>query len=94
MLHRLSNPERKMEHLTCFIAGNLALGVQTGAIVGRKAEEYLDLAKALTYTCYQMYVRMPTGEPPPLLPSPLSSRPLCLSLASFCGISSVEEMLA
>eukprot|EP00884_Botryococcus_braunii_P011514 jgi/Botrbrau1/20363/Bobra.0006s0028.1 len=60
----VTDADRKMEHLTCFIAGNLALGVQTGAVVGSKADEYLDLAKALTYTCYQMYVRMPTGLAP------------------------------
>ena len=94
-----------MEHLTCFIAGNLALGVMHGAIadpkkvsavflerkkkLGRKkslaktkthsslsslffptpiqnnkkkSERYLDAAKGITETCYNMYKLMPSGE--------------------------------
>ena len=94
-----------MEHLTCFIAGNLALGVMHGAIadpkkvsavflerkkkLGRKkslaktkthsslsslffptpiqnnkkkSERYLDAAKGITETCYNMYKLMPSGK--------------------------------
>lgn len=51
-----------MEHLTCFIAGNLALGVANGAVEGVKAAQYLGVAKNLTRTCFEMYSKMPTGE--------------------------------
>lgn len=50
-----------MEHLTCFVAGNLALGVEAGAVAGDAATRYLWLAKNLTRTCYEMYRHMPTG---------------------------------
>ena len=55
-------PVQRMEHLTCFIAGNLALGVMEGAVTGAKADRYLDVAKGVTETCYHMYKQMPTGE--------------------------------
>lgn len=51
-----------MEHLTCFVAGNLALGVANGAVDGAKGEQYLGVAKNLTKTCFEMYNKMPTGE--------------------------------
>ena len=54
--------DRRMEHLTCFVAGNLALGVHAGAVDGARAEAYLSLAKNLTDTCYSMYHTMPTGN--------------------------------
>lgn len=53
--------EPKLEHLTCFLPGNLALGVVYGAVSGPKADLYMDVAKNLTYSCWQMYERMPTG---------------------------------
>lgn len=40
----------------------MALGVYTGAVTGAKAEQYMRVAKAVTYTCWQMYERMPTGR--------------------------------
>lgn len=40
----------------------MALGVYTGAVTGAKADEYLRVARAVTYTCWQMYERMPSGE--------------------------------
>lgn len=52
----------KLEHLTCFLPGNLALGVAYGAVNGSKAGLYMDVAKNLTYSCWQMYERMPTGR--------------------------------
>ena len=55
-----------MEHLTCFVAGNLALGAHSGAVNGTKAGEFLALAKNLTHTCYQMYRLMPTGGAAPI----------------------------
>ena len=51
----------RLEHLTCFLPGNLALGVAYGAVNGSKAGLYMDVAKNLTYTCWQMYERMPMG---------------------------------
>ena len=51
-----------MEHLTCFIAGNLALGVANGAVDGAKGEQYLEVARNLTKTCFSMYSKMPTGK--------------------------------
>lgn len=52
---------QRLEHLTCFVAGNLALGVHTGAVNGTKAGKYMALARNLTNTCYEMYRSMPTG---------------------------------
>ena len=52
----------RMEHLTCFIAGNLALGVANGAVDGAKGEQYLEVARNLTKTCFSMYSKMPTGK--------------------------------
>lgn len=47
----------KMDHLTCFVPGMLTLGVQQGAIRAdeKKAERYIDVAKAVTETCWRMY---------------------------------------
>lgn len=56
-----STIEPRLEHLTCFLPGNLALGVAYGAVNGSKARLYMDVAKNLTYSCWQMYERMPTG---------------------------------
>lgn len=39
----------------------MALGVYTSAVKGAKADEYMRVAKAVTYTCWQMYERMPSG---------------------------------
>ena len=53
---------QRMEHLTCFVAGNLALGVANGAVSGEKADQYLGAAKNVTRTCFEMYNKMPTGK--------------------------------
>ncbi|EDV28003.1 uncharacterized protein TRIADDRAFT_53127 [Trichoplax adhaerens] len=45
----------KMDHLVCFLAGNLALGAHNGL-----PAKHLQIGKELTETCYQMYARMPT----------------------------------
>ena len=55
----------RLEHLTCYLPGNLALGVAYGAVTGPKAEHYMSLAQNLTYSCWQMYDRMPIGAHPP-----------------------------
>ncbi len=64
---------QRLEHLTCFVAGNLALGVHTGAVNGTRAVKYMALAKNLTNTCYEMYRRMPTGARQPNLPHAATS---------------------
>ncbi|GFO45639.1 mannosyl-oligosaccharide 1,2-alpha-mannosidase [Plakobranchus ocellatus] len=51
----------KMDHLVCFYAGTLALAHHYGLGEG---EEYLDTAKDLGETCWQMYNRMPTKLSP------------------------------
>ncbi|CAF2379856.1 unnamed protein product [Rotaria sp. Silwood2] len=50
----------KMDHLVCFLAGNLALGWY----YQRDLIYLLDMAKDLTKTCYQMYAKQATGLSP------------------------------
>ena len=57
----------KMEHLSCYLPGNIALGVAEGAVSGAKAQHYLEVAANLTFTCWQMYERSATGMPSFLL---------------------------
>ncbi|XP_045201287.2 endoplasmic reticulum mannosyl-oligosaccharide 1,2-alpha-mannosidase-like [Mercenaria mercenaria] len=52
----------KMDHLVCFMGGTLALGHLNGL-----PDDHLDLGKALTSTCYQMYARMPTHLSPEIV---------------------------
>lgn len=66
----------KMDHLVCFLGGNLALGATEGKSVaearkeegGRKwskrQEDDLRLARELTRTCYEMYNVTATGLAP------------------------------
>ena len=58
--------DHKMDHLVCFMGGSLALGAYTDplGIDSPRAQRDLQLAKAITYTCYQMYARQPTGIAP------------------------------
>lgn len=51
----------KMEHLACYLPGNLALGVAEGAVGGAKGTRYLAAARGLTATCWHMYLQQPTG---------------------------------
>jgi mannosyl-oligosaccharide alpha-1,2-mannosidase len=55
--------DHKMDHLVCFMGGLLALGAYTDplGLDSTRAQRDLQTAKALTYTCYQMYARMNTG---------------------------------
>lgn len=55
--------DHKMDHLVCFMGGLLALGAYTDplGLESPRALRDLKTAKALTYTCYQMYARMNTG---------------------------------
>ena len=56
----------KLHHLTCFMGGLLSLGAYTDprGFDSERARRDLKTAKALTYTCYQMYAQQPTGLSP------------------------------
>eukprot|EP00804_Cyclotella_cryptica_P017587 CCRYP_006741-RB/>CCRYP_006741-RB protein AED:0.04 eAED:0.04 QI:773/0.8/0.83/1/0.8/0.83/6/101/777 len=56
----------KMDHLACFMGGALAIGAYTDpmGLDSVRAQRDLKTAKALTYTCYQMYARSATGISP------------------------------
>ena len=55
--------EHKMDHLVCFMPGTMALGAYTDplGLESPRAQRDLAIAKALMYTCYQMYNKMETG---------------------------------
>ena len=53
--------KHKMDHLVCFVPGMLALGVQTKAVEGEKAQRYMEVAANVTHTCWMMYRSQPTG---------------------------------
>lgn len=58
--------KRQMDHLACFTAGMLALGAKTDprGMDSPRAQQDLEDAKALTYTCYRMYAHTKTGLSP------------------------------
>ncbi|CAM4828872.1 unnamed protein product [Rotaria magnacalcarata] len=59
-LMSMSTFSPKMDHLACFLPGNMAFGWSF-----RSDLSYLlDMAKELTKTCYQMYVKQSTGLSP------------------------------
>jgi hypothetical protein len=45
----------KMDHLTCYLPGTLALGVHNGL-----PDNHMKLAEELLVTCYQTYAQQPT----------------------------------
>ncbi|KAL7553843.1 hypothetical protein ACHAWF_017442 [Thalassiosira exigua] len=61
-----SSLDHKMDHLACFMGGSLALSAYTDpdGLDSARAKRDLRTARALTYTCYQMYARMKTGIAP------------------------------
>lgn len=61
-----SGNNHKMDHLVCFMPGTLALGAYTNpdGLSSERAQRDLSVAKALMYTCYQMYKRQATGISP------------------------------
>jgi len=61
-----AQPVHKMDHLVCFVPGMLALGAWTAQGTAGSAHVQRDLqaAKAIAYTCYQMYARQATGIAP------------------------------
>ncbi len=60
------NTQDKMDHLVCFVPGMLALGAFNAAGTPGEINAQRDLinAKALAYTCWQMYERHATGISP------------------------------
>eukprot|EP00581_Thalassiosira_minuscula_P002038 CAMPEP_0183736060 /NCGR_PEP_ID=MMETSP0737-20130205/48414_1 /TAXON_ID=385413 /ORGANISM="Thalassiosira miniscula, Strain CCMP1093" /LENGTH=1144 /DNA_ID=CAMNT_0025969973 /DNA_START=41 /DNA_END=3475 /DNA_ORIENTATION=- len=56
----------KMDHLSCFLGGNLALGAYThpDGLDSVIAQKQLRTGKQLAYTCYQMYARSKSGLSP------------------------------
>ncbi|CAF5201861.1 unnamed protein product, partial [Rotaria magnacalcarata] len=62
-LMSLSTFSPKMDHLACFLAGNMALGWS----YQRNLTYLLDMAKDLTKTCYEMYAKQPTGLSPEIV---------------------------
>lgn len=66
------NTQDKMDHLVCFVPGMLALGAFTAAGTDGEEDAVRDLinAKALAYTCYQMYARQATGIAPEFVEFP------------------------
>ncbi len=61
------NNFRKMDHLVCFMPGLLALGAYTnpkGGLSSSRSQRDLAVAKALMYTCREMYHRTASGIAP------------------------------
>lgn len=63
------NLHPKMDHLVCFLGGNLALGATEGLSISQislkpKDKDDLELGAALTNTCYEMYNVTATGLAP------------------------------
>lgn len=58
--------KHKMDHLSCFLGGNLALGAYThpDGLASMRAQRQLKVGKQLAYTCYQMYARSKSGLSP------------------------------
>lgn len=58
-------PANRLEHLSCFYGGLLALGVETLAASGDMTMEEAELhrwaAEGLTTTCYLVYAETPSG---------------------------------
>jgi len=65
----------KMDHLVCFLGGNLALGATDGKTLKEarqsgwtiKQQEDLDLAEALTRSCFEMYNMTESGIAPEIV---------------------------
>ncbi|EWC43921.1 hypothetical protein DRE_01273 [Drechslerella stenobrocha 248] len=71
-----TTPSPKMDHLVCFMPGNILLGATNGTTVaearkspawGPREEEDLNLARELMYSCYQMYNTTVTGLAPEIV---------------------------
>jgi mannosyl-oligosaccharide alpha-1,2-mannosidase len=80
-----ASTEDKMDHLVCFVPGMLALGAFTAAGTGGEPKAMRDLqnAKALAYTCWQMYERQATGIAPEFVEFPGGADLVAASRAPF-----------
>ncbi|KAF9218503.1 seven-hairpin glycosidase [Gyrodon lividus] len=58
------SPSRKLEHLSCFLPGLLALGAQTLALPPADHELHEWAARGLAYTCYISYAESASGLGP------------------------------
>ena len=67
---------RKMDHLVCFMPGALALGAYTdpNGLSSTRAKRDLAVAKALMYTCHEMYHRMNSGISPEYVEFPFGAK--------------------
>ncbi len=77
--------KRKMDHLVCFMPGALALGAYTNpeGVDSERSKRDLSVAKALMYTCYQMYKRQATGISPEYVEFPANGDMQVGSTAPF-----------
>lgn len=69
------NNVRKMDHLVCFMPGTMALGAYTDprGLDSPRAKRDLAVAKALMYTCREMYHKMKSGISPEYVEFPEGS---------------------
>ena len=76
---------RKMDHLVCFMPGALALGAYTdpAGLDSPRAKRDLAVAKALMYTCREMYHRMRSGISPEYVEFPPGQDMVVGSTAPF-----------
>ena len=79
------NNVRKMDHLVCFMPGILALGAYTdpNGLDSARAQRDLAVAKALMYTCREMYHRMESGISPEYVEFPFGRDFVVGSTAPF-----------
>lgn len=52
--------DKKMDHLACFSGGLLALTSSIKSLSKEEQNHYFDLAKRITHTCHESYIRTPT----------------------------------
>lgn len=60
----MGNPTHNLEHLSCFLAGVLALGTHTLHLPAHVAERHQWAAEGLAYTCYISYADQMSGVGP------------------------------
>lgn len=76
---------RKMDHLVCFMPGLLTLGAYTNpeGLESKRSQRDIRVAKALMYTCREMYHRMATGISPEYVEFPQDQDMIAASNAPF-----------
>lgn len=60
-LNWYGEPRLKMDHLTCFVPGMLALGASTAAVSPARSVLQMSVAQELLETCCNLYASTPTG---------------------------------